>query len=244
MGGYEEPAARRPYAATANVLAVLERVRNRNMPARINADFLRIAGIGEAVVGRVTEALLFLGLIEVDGSPTEDLHAMAGAPDPAYRELLAERVRGAYASDLATINPGEDSQQQIVEAFRRYEPKSQIPRMVMLLLGLCREAGIAVRDAPRERGMQGAPRRPVRGPTPPVLRARRKPRVEVRADGGGPRILDVTEADLGKLSQEEFDEVWGALGKVAYTLSRARVRPSAEAAGKSVGSEGEEVAPE
>src|SRR6266849_10744442 len=135
----DQPGPRRPYAASANVIAVLTRIRSRNLPVAVNNDFLRIANIGAAVFGRVTEALQFLRLVDEEGTPTEILRAMAAAPDAEYRNLLGNAVRSAYSDDFQAVNPEQDTQHQIIEAFRRYEPRSQTQRMVMLFLGLCRE---------------------------------------------------------------------------------------------------------
>jgi len=247
-GGWEIAPERRPYAATANILGVLNRVRSRNLPASINGDFLRIAGIGDAVHGRVTETLVFLDLITPDGTPTERLRTIAAAPEAEYRQQLAACLRDAYAADFQVVKPEADSQQQVVDAFRRYEPRSQTPRMVMLFLGLCRAAGIAVREAPRDRAMQPPARRATTrtGQAPATRRVR-----DVDSRGGGEAppfdtglLFGVTEADLGKLSEEEFDEVWTALGKVSKTVTRASMRPSAEASPRDPRPDGEEVEPE
>jgi hypothetical protein len=216
---------RRPYAASANVIAVLNRARTRNLPDKINNDFLKIAQIGDAVFGRVMFALEFLGLISPDGIPTDKLRAMASAPEADFRELLAATIREAYADEFTRIDPGADTQAQVQDAFRRYQPKSQVDRMVMLFLGLCREAGIPVRDVPRDRKMQAIPA--VRKPT---LFKR-----QVHEPGaGGPKtktesapvptglLFGFTQADVASLSQAEFDEVWKALGKVARARAKAQ----------------------
>jgi len=239
----EQEGQRRPYAAAANVISVLTRIRSRNLPAAVDNDFLRIANIGANVFGRVNEALQFLGLTEADGTPTERLRAMAAAPDADYRSLLATCLRDAYADDFRNVNPEQDNQQQIIEAFRRYQPRSQTMRMVMLFLGLCREAGIPVLDAPRDRQMRAVPVRSARATIPPrrqELRpppGRGQPAPALPGAPGGGLLFGFTDNDVSKLSDQEFDEVWAALGKVA----RARARrtpspPSKETAGEEVNS--------
>lgn len=222
---------RRPYAATANVMAVLARVRNRNLPQTIGGEFYRLANIGEAVFGRVTDALQFLGLIEAEGRPTDKLVAMASAPEEEFKELLAGTVREAYA-DVFTrgVDPAEDTQVQIMESFRRYQPKSQTDRMVMLFLGLCREAGIPVRDVPRDRKMATAPsgraksvptrRTPTRSPRQgnvPDQGSGKEDRPPAGALFGG-----VTESDLAAVPDQEFEEFWAALGTVARKVAKLR----------------------
>jgi hypothetical protein len=228
-----EARQRRPYAATANVIAVLNRARSRNLPETIGNDFLRIAGIPEAVFGRVTEAVRFLGLVNEDQTPSDLLRSIAAAPDEEYRDLLATTIRTAYRDDFAQVDPGQDSQPQVVGQFQRYEPRSQVARMVMLFLGLCREAGIPVRDVPRERQMQQArPGRTMSQPRPrssqKTAREDRRPQTPLDpAPAGAP--LGMTEADIANLTDQEFDTVWSAIGTATRALALARARANQQA---------------
>ena len=223
---------KRPYAATANIMAIIERCRTRNLPETIDDDVFRIAQIGPAVFGRVRQALQFLNLTRQDNTPTEILRAMSKAPEQEYRQLLESMVREAYAEDFVAIEPSQDSQGQIFERFRRYEPRSQTNRMVMLFLGLCREAGIPVKDAPRERKMQATTTRTkavapvarpatVRGATATASAAANSGAIQVAAVPAG-LLFGVTEEDIAALDSGVFDEVWSALGKVAWARSKSR----------------------
>jgi len=220
---------KRPYAATANVMAIIERTRTRNLPDAIDDDLFRIAGIGPAVFGRVRQALQFLNLVRQDNTPTDLLRALSKAPEQEYRQLLESAIRDAYAADFEDIDPAQDSQLQIFERFRRYEPRSQTNRMVMLFLGMCREAGISVKDAPRERKMQAAVR-PKAGPKPVAVRGASANATttgqpghvtQTRAMPAG-ILFGVSEDDIAVLGNEDFAEVWTALGKVARARSLAK----------------------
>ena len=214
----------RPYAPPANVIAVLQRVRRMNMPAKIGREFLLGAGITDNIVPRVSSALVFLGLVDTDYAPTDKLRALASCTEDEYKQLLEQTIRTAYASDFQNINPSVDAQQTIIDTFQRYTPKSQHTRQVMLFLGLCREAGIEVVDSPRERRMQQGGK---------VNRTRKQPHTPVASDIGSTRrqaggvtspeigglLFGVTEDDIAALPADEFNEVWAALGKVA--LARA-----------------------
>lgn len=226
--------ARRPYAATANVVAVLRRTQTRNLPEVIDEDFYRLVDIPDVVFGRVREALRFLDMTGDDGRPTDRLRSLAGSEDEEFRTGLAAAIRDAYADDFGRIDPAQDTQPQIVSAFRRYQPRSQTARMVMLFLGLCREAGIPVLDAPRERTMRSSSR-PSTTTRPKASGAAasrskngtaapgRKPPAEPAAPGV---LFGVTEADIGALDEDEFQEVWAALGKIA----RKRAQPKTSSA--------------
>lgn len=227
MNGMED---KRPYAAAANVVGVLQRARTRNLPDRIDNDFLRLAGVPEVVFGRVANALLFLGFTDEDQRPTETLTALSAAPDEKYRELLAGALRVAYRPDFERIDPTQDTQTQIIDAFRPYQPRSQTQRMVMLFLALCREAGIAVKDAPRERsGRSLTGKAPKKAIAPVEQRPRRGRSINNGADDGLPAVpaallFGITEDDIGVLDDDQFAAVWNALGTVARARAGARAR--------------------
>lgn len=148
-----EPDTNRPYAPPSNVIAVLHRLRSRNLPERIDAEYLRDAGISEGTLNRALFALRFLHLIGEAGEPTQALRTIHTSTDEEYRETVAGLVREAYADVFNSLDPAEDTQDRILNFFRRYTPASQRARMVMFFLGVCREAGIPTLDAPRQRSM-------------------------------------------------------------------------------------------
>jgi hypothetical protein len=218
---------RRPYAPPSHIIAVLKRARSRNLPDRISGDFLTLAGIPSAVAPRTVFALKFLGLTSEDGSPSDSLRAMAAAGESDYRELLGKAVRTAYATDFERIDPSVDNQKAIKDAFARYQPRSQTDRMVMTLLGLCREAEIPVVDAPRKRELmphgkreQRQARTQSRTPTVSAQPRLSPARAPVYEEDG--TLFAVSDSDIAALEDEEFAEVWAALGKVARARARAR----------------------
>jgi hypothetical protein len=222
----------RPYAAPANVFSVLQRLRSRNLPERIDDDLLRLAGVPEGAMHRVHTAYRFLGLVNEDSTPTDALRSLAAAPQEQYRQTLEGLVRAAYQEDFERIEPGQDTQAQIVDAFRIYQPRSQTNRMVTLFLALCREAGIPVMDAPRERMQQPAAARTRRAPSSAASRGtQRQGAQKQRAQdeqAPGEILFGLTEEDVAVLGETEFNEVWTALGKVARARARAKHQPESE----------------
>jgi hypothetical protein len=83
---------------------------------------------------------------------------MHTSTDEEYRSILAGLIREAYREVFDVVDPAKDPQERILNVFRRYTPASQRARMVIFFLGLCREAGIATLDVPRQRAMAGARR--------------------------------------------------------------------------------------
>lgn len=145
------PLTNRPYCPPSNVLAIVNRLRDRNLPDQVDSEYLRDAGIPEGTNNRTLFGLRFLGLIGEGYEITEALRAIHTATDEEYRNILAGLVREAYAEVFASIDPAQDPQDRIINFFRRYTPASQRDRMVIFFLGMCREAGIAALDVPRQR---------------------------------------------------------------------------------------------
>lgn len=220
----------RPYAAVANVQAVLDRVRNRNMPSAIDATYIRAAQVPEKSIGRVRDALRFLDFVHADGTPTQRLQAYAVAAvalGEQKQDLLAAAVRDSYRADFERIDPAQDAQDVIVDAFSPYAPKSQRIRMVMLFLGLCRFAGIPVMDAPRDRSMTAVkPKRKLASND--VKKSSGRPTQSEKLTTAQPIhrrpgdiVFGITEYDIALLAEDDFNEVWAALGKVARARSGA-----------------------
>lgn len=141
----------RPYPPTSNLAGLLHRLRDRNPPTRIDNEYLRDIGISEGIISRLLFALRFLNLIDGDSSPTATLRSIATSTDEEYREILVSVLKEAYSEVFERVDPTQDTQDRILNVFRRYTPASQRERMVMFFLGMCREAGMEVIDAPRQR---------------------------------------------------------------------------------------------
>ena len=230
------PETSRPYAPPSNVVAVLHRLRSRNLPDRIDAEYLRDAGVSEGTLGRTLFALRFLELIDEPGEPSQALRSMHTSTDEEYRTILSGLIREAYSEVFNVIDPAEDTQERILNIFRRYTPASQRSRMVIFFLGLCREAGIPTLDVPRQRSMQ-QPRVTSRGApvTQPVSRTQRRqqPSQQVPlssggtgAGGGNPALMGLLwslPAEGEPLSDERLDE-W--LKVVRVTLRFLYPKPS------------------
>jgi len=221
----------RPYAPPANVLAVLERFRSRNLPETVNADFLQASGVPKGTVSRTMQALEFLELIDEAGAPTDKLKALVRSNEEEYRNLLEQVVRNAYREDFLRIDPSQNLQPAILNAFHRYEPASQQKRMITLFLQLCHEAGITVLDTPRQRRMQRAGPSRAMPKRPKKVKAQTADTADLaqRLLGGqhtpsGTTVFGVTDEDLLRLSEEDFKEVWAALGKITRALAQAKAK--------------------
>ena len=143
----------RPYPPPSNTIAVLHRLRTRNLPDRIDNEYLRDAGIPEGTISRTLFAMRFLGFIDEGGLLTEPVKSIHTSTDEEYQAILSGLIREAYKEVFNVVDPSQDSQDKILNVFRRYIPASQRDRMVIFFLGMCREAGISTLDVPKARTM-------------------------------------------------------------------------------------------
>jgi hypothetical protein len=141
-----------PYAPASAVLDLVGRYRNRGLVFPVNADVLGRAGISESLIPRTLQALITLDLIKEDGNPTDILEGIRLAPEAEYKKRLEDWLKGAYADVFAFVDPTQDDEVRIRDAFRGYQPVGQQGRMVTLFQGLCAAAGLLPEktDKPRQ----------------------------------------------------------------------------------------------
>lgn len=157
----------RPYPPPSNVISVLQRLRTRNLPERIDTEYLRDAAVPEGTITRTLFATRFLGLINEANEPTEQLKSIHTSTAEEYQKILSGLIRESYKDIFNVVDPSKDSQDRILNIFRRYKPASQRNRMVIFFLGMCREAGISTLDLPKARSMsENSASRRGRGSTP------------------------------------------------------------------------------
>ncbi len=131
-----------PYAPAAPVLNVIRRIRDGRLPDPLTLSALQQLGVAEGNADRVQKALRFLGLIDEEHTRTETFTRLGRVPTEEYPRAFVEVLQAAYAPVLRIVNPAEDTDIAVQDAFRGYEPSGQRPRMVSLFLALCREAGL------------------------------------------------------------------------------------------------------
>jgi hypothetical protein len=154
-----------PYAPPKAILEIIDRYRNRGMPAPINSEVLGRAGIPDSLIPRTLQSLQILDLIDDAGNPTETLEGLRLAPEADYKKALEEWLKGTYADVFSFVDPSQDDEVRIRDAFRSYQPVGQQSRMVTLFLGLCAAAGLRpekVARKPRERSRLRIPAQPTK----------------------------------------------------------------------------------
>jgi hypothetical protein len=137
------------YGPPANTIAVIRKWRDHSLPEQVNGEWLSKIGLSPTLESRNLQALTFLALIDSAGYPTDAARALRTAPSNEYPSVLAEIVRSAYQPIFSVLDPGQATRTQIDDAFRHEKPEAQRSRMVAFFLGLCREAGLTLKEPPR-----------------------------------------------------------------------------------------------
>lgn len=149
-----------PYAPAQTVIDIIEGYRDRGYATPFTTDVLVRAGVGEGLVNRVLQALKLLDLIDEQGHPTAQFEALKQARgEEEYKARLQEWLRTEYAEILQFADPATDSSERLSEAFRGCSPTGQRSRMVTLMVGLFKHAGLVPEGLPR-----AAPKRRLTSP--------------------------------------------------------------------------------
>lgn len=228
LAASERPIA--PYAPAANVVTVIHRLRQRGIPLPVTRESLTILGIPDGNAPRTLQALKLLGIVEEDGQISPSAERLRRASEDEYPEALAQILREAYAPIFEVTDPATDTELRISDAFRQYDPTTQRGRMVTLFMALCAEAGITSgpRQRPNPRPRSSAPQPRRRQTEPQTMQP-----ANDRASSASGLVMAITDADIDVLTDEEFKDVWDALGKLARARAR---RPGTQ----SQGDQGEE----
>lgn len=148
-----------PYAPAKNVIDVIHRLRQRGLPQELSPQELTRIGIPDGNTNRTLQALRFLNIIDEEGHRTQVFERLGRASTEEYPGILAEIIREAYRDVFTIVDPASEDYIRINDAFRHFHPEAQRSRMIMLFMGLCREAGI-ISDSSEE-----PQRRRTRAPT-------------------------------------------------------------------------------
>ena len=132
-----------PYASPSSILEVINRRRDRGLNTPINAEVLARAGIPDSLIPRTLQSLQTLDLIDEAGEPTPTFETLKLAPTPEFKTRMQEWLRKTYADVFTFVDPSEDNEVKITDAFRHYNPGGQQRRMVILFRELCAAAGLA-----------------------------------------------------------------------------------------------------
>jgi hypothetical protein len=140
-----------PYTSARAIVDVIKRYRERGLPEPVTESALEQIGIPPSLLGLTFRALLFLALVDEGGFKTESFDQLRRASTEEYPNILAGIVRKAYLPVFTIVDPVQDDETAVADAFRRYDPANQRAKMVRLFMGLCQEAQIITRKTKRLR---------------------------------------------------------------------------------------------
>ena len=207
-----------PYAPPSSVLSIIRHYRSKDVPEKVTVTNLMQIGVTEALANRTMAALRFLGLIREDDTTTDEFRSLRYANDDQYQEVLGGILNAAYKDVLDHINLESADDRALNNAFIPYSPGGQRSRMITLFLALAMEAGWTLLAPAKQSGLRAAPNK-VQAKSKKVQRS--KPLTPPPPPTEGAVAFGVTISDLAALSDDEIDDVWESLGKLAKARARA-----------------------
>ena len=138
-----------PYGPPANLLSIIHKWRDHSLPEQVTREWQTKIGLSPNLATLNERGLQFLGLIDEQGFPTERATALKTAPSDQYHVVLDTVIRAAYKPIFEVLDPSNATRTQVDDAFRHVKPEAQRSRMVACFLGLCREAGISLKEPPQ-----------------------------------------------------------------------------------------------
>lgn len=143
---------RAPYAPSTAILTIVAKHRQVGL-RQVDVAILQRIGITEALAPRTLASVKLLGLYDDDGEITPEFDNLKRVPEEELRPRLGELLSAAYAPVLEILgDPAQASRQDMANAFRGFEPTSQLDRMVLLFVGLMTFVGMMPEDITRKPG--------------------------------------------------------------------------------------------
>jgi hypothetical protein len=182
---------RPPYVTYATWVRVLEDVRERK-PTQLDGSYYRELGLSDSTGVTVKQALWFLGLIEGEGMPTENLLELAGSEGDDRKRLIRQIVDQAYGPIVGEVDLEHATMGHLLDAFRRAGAEGNVGhKCVTFFLALAKDAGMTLSSSLLTKSRVGASQRreigEVGGSRGPVgVQRSRLPRKSV---GAGPSHL-------------------------------------------------------
>lgn len=222
-----QPNGRAPYTSVSAATTAIDAFRDTGMATPITTDVLIRAGVPETIARRTLTSLVELDLIDDTGNPSPTFEAFRTIrDDDEYRQHVQDWLREVYADILRYADPSTDPHDKVQGAFRGYEPGGQRPSMAALLVGLWQYAGLPVpENSPAKSTRSSKPttkrststKRSQSAPDSRTSKAAQRSELTSTVPGA---LMAVTPEDVAEMTEDEFTQVWAALGKVA--LARAR----------------------
>jgi hypothetical protein len=195
------------------------------MQTPITPDVLGRVGISDSLISRTLQALTALDLINDDGMPTDTFEGLRLSSESEYKQRLQEWLRSVYADVFGYVDPLQDDEVKIRDAFRTYKPMGQQSRMVSLFIGLCDAAGMRPAVSIERKPKPSTPTKRKAAPSNNAKPAVIKRKTGSSTGGGLPAALDGLMQSLPdegngwtKEQHDKFLVTFGAVLSFCYPI--------------------------
>lgn len=135
-----------------------------DVPARIDRSYLKLHRFNQSTVSMLQNALRFLGLIDDQDVPTQELHTLLNSQGEEHKTLLRDLLRQSYGPLLTNIDLSTITPDLLQERFRLLGARGDVARKCgSFFVALARDAGLRIsphlRLRRRQPGGQAAPQR-------------------------------------------------------------------------------------
>ena len=128
---------RAPYAPFASISTIIDRHVKVGIPGKIDGDMLERLGITEPLRPRTLAAVKLLDFCDEDGNLTPEFDNLKRVPTDEIPTHLGQMLKRTYAPVFEIVGDPATAEHQVIDdAFKAFEPRGQIVRMIQLFTGL------------------------------------------------------------------------------------------------------------
>jgi len=150
---------RPPYVTYATWVRVLEDVQERK-PTQLDGSYFRELGLSDSTGVTVKAALWFLGLVEGDNMPTENLLELAKAEGDDRKRLIRQIVDEAYEPIVGGVDLEHATMGHLLDSFKRAGAEGNVGhKCVTFFLALAKDAGMTLSASLLTKSRVGAAQR-------------------------------------------------------------------------------------
>jgi len=140
----KERGPRPPYVTYATWVRVLDDVRERK-PTQLDGSYFRELGLSDSTGVTVRAALSFLGLVEGEGIPTENLLKLVEADGEPRKRLIKQILEEVYEPIVGGVDLEHATMGHLLDCFKRAGAEGNVGhKCVTFFLALAKDAGIAL----------------------------------------------------------------------------------------------------
>src|SRR5512136_736421 len=150
---------RPPYVTYATWVRVLEDVRERK-PTQLDGSYFRELELSDSTGVTVKQALWFLGLVEGENMPTQELLELVAAEGDDRKRLIRQILDQAYGPIVGEVDLEHATMGHVLDAFKRAGAEGNVGhKCVTFFLALAKDAGMTLSSSLLTKSRVGASQR-------------------------------------------------------------------------------------